>query len=442
MMTRLQRAGMFLFIVLLPWQTHYLVEQGHLAGGVSEYLSFKLFAVDLLLFVLVGLAVWRARGHAQEYWRRLGVPLVAFLGIAFLSLSWAAEPQATLYGWLRIGEGAILLFVLARARVTLGEMLTVFVSSAIVQSAFGLWQFFAQTTFASSWLGLAAHDPNALGTPVVVVGDERILRAFGSFSHPNMLGGFLALALLASLFLLTTARTSLQRLAGLCAIVLLTAGLFVSFSRGAWLAAGVGVVVALLMAWRQHSTLMIDLVGLGGRHRRVPLFTVLLVGCAIAAVTAAGFISSYSDLVVSRVAASGRVEERSLNERSQYTRDAWTLFKKHWVTGVGLGNITPVVYAEVASGRASYDYQPPPNVLLLMATELGIFGLIIFLFLIAEIAIFVKQRCSSERIVLASLLCALFVLAMFDHYLWTVPNGILLFWLVMGLVAQKSEGRG
>lgn len=435
--TQLQRAGLFLLVLLLPWQTHYLVKEGTLAGGIWEYGSIKLFAVDVLIVILAGLALWRGQS-LKEYWRRAGAPLLLFLGIVFLSVSWAHDPQAAFYGWLRLVEGAILLLVLLRTRTTVGEALTAFAGSAVVQSIFALWQFFTQRLFASAWLGLAAHDSAALGTPVVVSNGERIARAFGSFSHPNILGGFLALGLIAALYLLAAARTSLQRLFVFAAIVLITSGLFVSFSRGAWMAAGVGALVLLFLAWRQHKTLTVDL-GMRYRSRRVPLFTVVLAGGAVIAVTGAGFAVSFSNLVVSRLSAAGHVEERSVNERMQFTNDALTVFTKHWAAGVGVGNITPSVYEEVDRARESYDYQPPPNVFLVVLAELGVFGASIFLLVILEIVSFRGRGASAETFVVASLLCTLGILALFDHYLWTIPNGILLFWLMLGVCAHKER---
>src|SRR5205085_1603672 len=68
---------------------------------------------------------------------------------------------------------------------------------------------------------------------------QLVLRAFGTFPHPNILGGYLALALVCLPMLWNAWRGGRWPLWG--AAALLAGGLLATFSRAGWLAALVGL---------------------------------------------------------------------------------------------------------------------------------------------------------------------------------------------------------
>ncbi|MBI2426919.1 MAG: O-antigen ligase family protein, partial [Candidatus Kerfeldbacteria bacterium] len=420
-LSKIQKWGLLLFVFLLPWQTHYLVKSVTLAGGVSEYLSIKLFGIDLLLGALALLAVFHGETVIQEM-RARALPLLGLLVFAFFSIVWADDALAAMMGFVRLTEGTLLVFTVLRTRVSVTELLSALVLAGAVQGAFALVQFIAQSSFESAWLGLALHDPSVPGTAVIETLTGRWLRAYGAFTHPNVLGGFLALAFVAAAGLCIQERRRVARVLFGIALVFITSGLLVSFSRASWLAAAIGF--AVLAGWivsRRSSPLFQTQTE--SRVHRYQFMTTSLIIIIILAL----FTTAFGDLLSPRLSMSGRIETRSIIERSDFTRDAFDLIRTRWATGVGVANITPAMYAKVDSTRKVYAYQPPHNLFILVFTELGIAGLLMMIFLFINLFLERAPKQGSALPLASLLVLVLLVLSFFDHYFWTIPQAILLF---------------
>src|SRR5690606_23448205 len=83
------------------------------------------------------------------------------------------------------------------------------------------------------------------GAAIVPVGTLRWLRAYGLTFHPNVLGGYMAVGLLVCLPLL-------QRWGMRLVWWLLWLGLFLSFSRAAWVAVALTLPLPLWWFWRHR----------------------------------------------------------------------------------------------------------------------------------------------------------------------------------------------
>src|SRR5437763_62205 len=155
------------------------------------------------------------------------------------------HPREPVLGAALAGHVALLALAWLGVRaghVSRRALVVALVASAAIQSLVALGQFTLQQTLVPPELRLPwlPSDPSGGGTPVVLSpAGDRLLRGFGTFPHPNILGGYLALAL-ACLPVLTQGwwrRSMLWWLVG----VVLVAGLLASFSRAAWLAALAGL---------------------------------------------------------------------------------------------------------------------------------------------------------------------------------------------------------
>jgi len=110
----------------------------------------------------------------------------------------------------------------------------------------------------------------------------------------------------------------------------------------------------------------------------------------------------------------------------------------NWL-GVGTGNFVPWLID--FDPRLSYDlYQPTHNLYLLLYSENGLIGIAVFgLFLSFLIyAGWKKGEDLFSRCILV-LLFALLFSALFDHFFWTIQQGRLTLWLVLGAVAGYSH---
>ena len=91
-----------------------------------------------------------------------------------------------------------------------------------------------------------------------------------------------------------------------------------------------------------------------------------------------------------------------------------------------MGNYTLAIHNEIESTRSAWFYQPVHNVFLLIFTELGVAGVLVILLF----GYFIRRifNCNLLPIFILFLL-----LALFDHYLWSLYSGLLLVGVGSGL---------
>ena len=135
-----------------------------------------------------------------------------------------------------------------------------------------------------------------------------------------------------------------------------------------------------------------------------------------------------------RILGNSRLENKSSVERISGAQDAQKIIKNHFLFGVGVGNYSLAVKKELYPSEESYFYQPVNNVFLLLLAEIGIFGLMSFLFLIS----YFFFRFSRNNIYILSFLLAFIIMFSFDHYYWSLHFGILLFFFSLGMIIKKD----
>jgi O-antigen ligase len=395
-------AGLGLLAFLLPWQTRLIIRPGEL-GGFWEYGTISLYATDLVFLACLLLAVL-ARRSLFTPWRRYRW-LFLFLLLAMWPALLASNWLLGLHAWLRLGQGVLLLALFASVvnKRRLAVSLLAGLGSAAV---LGIAQFVVQAAPACKWLGLSAHLPSVAGVSVVESTAGRWLRAYGSFDHPNIFGLAMALAAVLNLRLASIFRR--YRLA-----LVLLAGLFglalaLSFSRAAWLAAGLGVVLTVAVASYRRLLIVPVLVML-------TLFLLPLV--------------AMPELAQSRLSGSGRLEQLSNQERLDYLGQAGQIIRQE-PGGVGLGHYTWEL-ARRSPGEPAYAYQPVHNTFLLVLAEAGWLVGIAWLVFLASVA---WQLVAARQWWGLAVLAVMLLGMLLDHWWWSLHAGLMLLWPWLGLL--------
>jgi len=143
----------------------------------------------------------------------------------------------------------------------------------------------------------------------------------------------------------------------------------------------------------------------------------------------------------------GLVEQKSLNERLVLAQNALALIKKRPLLGVGLGNFIPAQAEMLPFVRQDVNLlQPVHNIYLLIASETGLIGLLVFITMVVKIfwrAGNMTRRYKAQTIhrayVIRPYILILF-LGLFDHYWLTLPQNFLLFAVVLGLINTRKNG--
>lgn len=436
------------FLFLLPWQTVYIFREVYLSGIKIEPLTLGFYATEMLLWVIIILfIVWYLRKYKVESrkykgfcWTSDRVFLLSCLLFTFYSLLstvWAVDKDLALQQALHIIEAFLLFFILFIGPFKFGELALWFVSGALLSGLLGIYQFITQTTFASKWLGLSAHPVWQSGTSVLqndVIG--RWLRAYGTFEHPNILGGYLVTAFLVCSFFCIAgfcAQKKYQAIQYLFLSILLIS-VFLSFSRSAVLAICFLLFIVLVYSFYQHK---------GIYSSKIFYFLSLLL--VVVSLIFFQFIGSRF-FVNSAV-----LESISVSERLSGVRQSMEIINHNKWLGVGAGNYTNALIA-VAPGLSDSLYQPVHNVFLLMVAELGILGFVFFAIICGLWSYLFREvlycKLGSDLVLrnykwifnVVLLIFFWLILAFFDHYLYSSYIGLMLAGVYWGLMTKFFIG--
>lgn len=436
-MNYLRKVSQFLiclFVFLVPWQTVFIIQERFINGYKWQGGTLAIFATELILWaiLLIELIILIKERRIFDKFeirnidkRRFFLVLAVwvFLFWSLSSLIWSSDKQVAFLSWFHLLEVVALFFVLIRNRINLKCLCWSVVLSSVIQSVLAMWQFFSQTIYASKWLGIAEHLPYKVGTYVIENSDGRWLRAYGSLAHPNVLAGFLTLGFFCALFLYLESKGKV-RLLFLSFISLIAVGIFLSFSRGVWLAMAISYALWLFLEVRKRMSKRESI-----KHVVLVSFTLVLL--------AISFIIIYKPLLVSRFSLSDRLEVKSNTQRINSLSQSWNVIIDRGSAGVGMGNYLPTIH-RIFPDLPGWSYEPAHNIYLLIWAELGSFGLIIFLVIYALVLV----RCLREdNYLFFALALSLGIVSLFDHYFWTQYVGLTMWWLALVFCIKSSKFR-
>tara|TARA_Y100000310_G_scaffold173181_1_gene173306 strand:- start:5547 stop:6932 length:1386 start_codon:yes stop_codon:yes gene_type:complete len=440
--------GFYLFVFLLPWQTRLIWQDAYLNEYVWEYGRLSLYGTEILLWlVLLVFSIWLFKNrplkkiNLSQFFNRLKEPailiywlVILFILISGISIFWSLDASLAYYNWfIMLEAGAMLAMIVTfttgdssssqqakqQSGFKLRKIAVVWVSSAVIQSIFAIWQFFAQYTFANKWLGLAYHHPTVGGSIILQTFNERWLRAYGSLPHPNILAGFLVIAIIFILYLSFIAKKRNQRIFVLASLVMIIPALFFTFSRSAWLALIVSLGILIFWLIKDKHYLW-----------KKTFFKILLLVIIIFSIL--GF--SMSEPVLTRLTGDQDLEVASIYLRVAFAQQAWDIISNAPLQGVGVGNYTLGVFQQINDTWPGYYYQPVHNIILLILAEVGIFGLLVFLIMIGLLTWFLEiSPTSLEKMISFLPLVAILTISLFDHYFWSLYSGAIIFWLILAL---------
>jgi len=415
---------LLIFVFLLPWQTKLILRpEINNFNEISLYLSHLVLLLALIFFFIYQLKKKSYLYKTPIIWYFLGGLEVFILASFFV----APDKILAAYHYF-LFLGGLGIFYLVREGVNRGayeesclnriKIIYVFLTSIFFHSVLGIYQFLSQKSFAFKYLGLAKHDPQMLGTSIVETLSGRWLRAYGGFDHPNIFGGVLVIALLLSAFLLVRKKiiNSQIQIGGVLLLFFsyffALAALFFTFSRAAWLAFILGFIALSFSVFKQEDRWVLK------RLLVLIFFSLMLFSLTFL---------PYKELIFTRFKAETRLEKTSITERTNYIFESIEKIKKNPWLGVGAGNY--VKHQEIITNSNNPYEQPVHNSFLLILAESGIFAFAsLFLFLF-----FLAKDCRRQTFSLA-IIISIIILLMLDHWLMSLPFGLLFFFLILGVI--------
>ncbi|HLA81434.1 MAG TPA: O-antigen ligase family protein [Thermoleophilia bacterium] len=405
------------------------------SNPIASLRSVPLFASDIVLTALF--ATW-----AVEFVRRgssvvspghpwITAPVLLLLALSAVSASWALSRASAAYATLRLLVMVLLYLYLASHKIDHGAVAMAFVVALTVHSLVAVVQLGLQRPIGLSFLGeVAKAEPSP----------DAWMRGYGLGPHPNVLGGFLFVALTATAAL---AAHNTRSLLVVAVLALGTAGLLSTFSRSAWLATlALGLPALVAMLTKATSRLQ--------RRYAYGVVVVLAAVLALFAVFNGDRLATRLWLPAMSLLGGGQggssLEQQVIDTRLGAQNAALEIIARRPLAGVGAGNF--VLGAQTELGPSFDAYVPVHNMVLLLAAELGLLGGMLWATLtVGPLAIAWarrRQALSVWGLTWTAAWCGCAVISLFDFYFWGWQQGRILFWLLLGLwtnaVMRASTG--
>ena len=387
--------------------------RGVLLGAFVAGLGLSITLAETALALLTLLLLWRLRDPAVRAAARwpLALPVAAWSGLTLLSALLSGHPAAS----LEAAKGLLLvaaLYVTAdavRDPRAAGRFLLGLALAATVAAVMGLLQ-----------VGLCPPSDAPLETPRWLY--HRCTRARGFFSIYMTLAGVLSLVLLATLPRLLLGGVELRRLAVPWPVML--GGLVATYTRGAWIGFGAGVLVLVATVRRGRWLLVAGLIVLAG-------------GAAVAPYELRHRVLSMAD-----------PEDASVRERLYMWRSGLLMWRERPVLGIGPGGVKREYprYAlpEAVKQRTGHVHSTPLQILV----ERGVLGLAAWLSIWAAFltrCVGLLRRLPGEsqpaRALVAGSLAAIvsFLVAGLSEYNFGDSEVVMVAWALMALPWAVDE---
>ncbi len=401
-----------LFFVLLPTQLgkHFWPDFAFVAGQRVDYLSTTLYMTDIIIFLCIVVSFKSLRKIPAFFIASM------FLFLA-IGIYFSINPFSGWYTCLKLLEyiffGYSLVLFLKEKKDNKNFLLPFLAVSVVYESVIAIFQFFLQHSLNGFFyfLGERNFSGSTPGIANASIHGQLILRPYATFSHPNVLAGFLLITMLLIFSIFWGNRNSNSKYYLYPTLLVGTIALVLTLSRGAillWMA-----ILVIMSCW-----IFLKKFGL-----KVSLAIAFLV-----VVISASFFDS--SLLFSRFTQISLSDE-SVVQRIVLATIAWKMFASHIIFGIGFGNFltnSPIFLPPQSSISL---LQPVHNIFLLILSETGIVGLFFSLWFVLQAYKHVIGSLKKEGKVTSSgsLLIAfssMLALGMFDHYFLTLQQGQLL----------------
>ncbi len=378
-----RQAIVFLFFFLLPTQLarHFWPTWAYVQGIRIDYLSPTIAVIDILSFTIVIFHI----STLVHIIRTSERTILVTLGLLILTnVLFSTLPIHTLLSWVRIVVRICVALVIVKERERyLSPILMGLSIGTVMQFVLVCTQFVHQSSLQGVWYWLGERKV-VLSLPDVAkisVYGREYLRPYGTFSHPNALGGFYVLLFFFVYWLKQQmppgrAHVFANVILFICPFIVL-----VSFSKVAIVSFVLG---SLLLVWSDYT------------YRKCAL-------CLVARTSILVLMFLMFTIPIG--------DPYSLQKRIVLIINSVQIFINHPLWGVGLG--TYIIAQSTLSVLPRYMplFQPVHNVFLLIVTEMGVGGLLLIYAIVREV-----RLAAFGRLGLVTIIVTVLMTGMFDHY--------------------------
>ncbi len=408
---KLQKIIFQTLIFFLPTQValHFWPDWALVSGIRVDYLAPTIYFTDLLVFLLLFLWIFQIKVLSIKY-LAFSIKIVLIFGVVFVvvNIVGAEIPVLAFYKWIKVLEFLVLGFYVYKNKECLKLFKTPLSLAVIYSSFIAVGQFVLQRTVGGPFYFLGERSFTSL-TPGIALFNffgKSYLRPYGTFGHPNALGGFLLVAV----FILLVQKKSILNWVAICFGIIV---LFLTFSQNVWFAFFAGVTLLLLRNRKEWGSI-----------KTIIFFSIIILSL-IMPLASAVFVGNNSVYLF----------DLSLRRRFLLSYISGLLVSNNSLFGVGLGNFIPAMSSliqrqDLTLNETIWWLQPVHNIYLLVLVETGIAGFMFFCYSIFRLVRSVNKFDVAFILIL--------VTGFLDHYWLTLQQNFLLFAILAGFLISKE----
>lgn len=414
---RFERILFLLTVFLLPFQVgkHFWPTFSHISGIRVDYISPTLHPFDITILFLFLIFIFRlVRTNKIKKPNLLFTVFILYL--ILLSFN-ARSLELHFLGLANILEAMFLGWYVSCnfKKSDLSDLILVLSVSSIIVSFIALAEFLKQGSLGGIFyfLGERNFDFSTIGIATFNFNGGKLLRPYSTFPHPNILSFFLLFSFIITSLGFTFKNFNRKTFIVLASLVLSSFVIFISFSR---LTIFLYVIFLIILIHRSRFVYL--------------LFT---------------FFGLFILLFSNRFLGTGLIKD--FGDREEIAKTTFEIIQKNPLFGTGLNNY--FIYEEQLQKQISSTFlQPVHNIYLLLVAEVGILGtsaVLVFIFLTMQNLLSkIKDKSATEKSFYVSLLflfCGILFIGIFDHFMLTLPQGLLLTALIVGFSWTKLASR-
>lgn len=375
---------------------HFWPDFTFISGIRIDYLSPTLYLTDIITFLLFLFTYYKKK-------IKLSTPhpyILFVLTLVILSVALSQNPLAGIYGLIKLFEMIFVAYYIYK-NVNIVFLSKVLSIAIVYQSLIAVTQFINKgSTNLFYLLGERSFNSQTPNIANATIDGSLVLRVYGTFSHPNVLAGFLLTSILLIILYIKPQKTW-EKLYFNAVLIIGGVTLIITLSRIPIILFALLIPVFLIRTKRYILLLGLYLLAL------IPVLPYL-----------SRFLSfSFSDL--------------SFLERKYQMIGAIEMTRDYPLLGVGLNNFLFHFQDYYFVATNYFFLQPVHNIYLLILSQLGFISFVITLYYLVKV---VRQGSFNIKVVLLTILFLGFI----DHYLLTVQQGQLLLAVLIGVSLRKD----
>lgn len=409
---------LFLLVLCVPINTDLIINYRLHPGGAKGW-TFSLIDVPLMILYLIWL--WEKisdRKRKAQWFHGITIPLFMFIVIGILSLAKAKDVHLGLFQIFILLKKLLLIIYISnyvQNAKTMKWILIALFMGFLFESVVGLLQYITQSKVGLYLLGEIPDDVASID----LIGYKDITRVSGTFWHSNGFAFYLQLVVPLFLAIFFVTSYSAYRLLAMSVAIFGIIILVLTLSRGAWISFLVSIFVMVILFFRESKM-------------KANIIKWIIISIFILAV----MIFLFGEMITVRLFGQ---DYGAAYSRIPMMKTALNIIAHHPLLGIGINNYAESMISYDVTGHSFSLYRPVHNLFLLIAAETGIFGLMLFLWLLTRaILMGLKMLKSLEGIkagivvgIIAGLI-GFIVHAQVDFVLLDYMN---IFWLYLGLIS-------